>query len=758
MPELLEANQRSIAQDFDETGVVYASNWEYLADELVRLDLLIQLSLLSQQRRNPPDLLDQFKGLVISDEEVARLLTETSEQRATSGFSRAGHQQQADEAERAEVLASLDDVDRRIRQRRRASHQAAIHFSLPVLTRLFGLTPFEEQCVVACLARELDRRYEKLYAYLQDDVTRRKPSVALLLDLFCHSMAEKISARAVFDSQSPLLRHKLLQMGDGSAGDPSTLLSRSLKLDDRIVNFLLGFNRTDERLESVARLIVPNTQSDPLPVNEELRERIAGFIQTQIASSDSAGGRAVFYLYNSDGADSRALATAVSHDFGLPLLTGDVEPMVNGQNFEEAVWLFAREATLQPAMLCLENADCLLNEPEKHHAKLRLLFEAVHAFSRIVFLCGNRAWQPLDLLNGEMFIAIDLNLEDRRSGSRLWERQLRQDHLLAEEVDWEALTSKFKLAPSRIREAMAMAQTLARWRSPAEPRITADDLHRACRAQSTPKLEALARKIEPKYKWQDIILPDDQQSQLREICDQARHRQKVYGDWGFGRKLSRGRGLNALFTGPPGTGKTMAAEVIATELQLDLYQIDLSQVVSKYIGETEKNLHRIFAEAQSSSAILFFDEADALFGKRSEVKDAHDRYANIEVGYLLQKMEEYEGIAILATNLRQHLDEAFARRMQFIVEFPFPDEDSRRRIWQVTFPVETPLAVEVDFNLLAREIKLAGGNIKNIGLAAAFYAAGNGGMVGISHLAQAVRRELQKMGRAWDTISYLKED
>jgi SpoVK/Ycf46/Vps4 family AAA+-type ATPase len=212
--------------------------------------------------------------------------------------------------------------------------------------------------------------------------------------------------------------------------------------------------------------------------------------------------------------------------------------------------------------------------------------------------------------------------------------------------------------------------------------------------------------------------------------------------------------LNALFSGPPGTGKTMAAEVIAKELQLDLYQIDLSQVVSKYIGETEKNLHRIFAEAQSSNAILFFDEADALFGKRSEVKDAHDRYANIEIGYLLQKMEEYEGIAILATNLRQHLDEAFTRRMQFIVEFPFPDEESRRRIWQVTFPVETPMAAEVDFSLLAREIKLAGGNIKNIGLAAAFYAASDGGVVGLQHLVQAARREFQKLGRTWnETLS-----
>jgi SpoVK/Ycf46/Vps4 family AAA+-type ATPase len=193
----------------------------------------------------------------------------------------------------------------------------------------------------------------------------------------------------------------------------------------------------------------------------------------------------------------------------------------------------------------------------------------------------------------------------------------------------------------------------------------------------------------------------------------------------------------------------MAAEVIAHVLQLDLYQIDLSQVVSKYIGETEKNLHHIFREAQTSNAILFFDEADALFGKRSETKDAHDRYANIEVGYLLQKMEEYEGIAILATNLRQHLDEAFVRRMRFIVEFPFPDEEYRRQIWEVVFPPEAPLGADVDWGLLAREIKLAGGNIRNISLAAAFYAASDGGVIGLPHLLRAARREYQKLGRTW---------
>jgi SpoVK/Ycf46/Vps4 family AAA+-type ATPase len=247
-----------------------------------------------------------------------------------------------------------------------------------------------------------------------------------------------------------------------------------------------------------------------------------------------------------------------------------------------------------------------------------------------------------------------------------------------------------------------------------------------------------------------VILPADQTAQLHEICDSVRLRRQVYEEWRFGRKLSTGKGLSVLFTGPPGTGKTLAAEVIAGELGLELFRIDLSQVVSKYIGETEKGLDRLFTAAENANAILFFDEADSLFGKRSEVKDAHDRYANIEIGYLLLKMEEYEGVAILATNLRQNLDEAFVRRLQFIVEFPFPDAGQRQRIWEVTFPREAPLDNDVDFESLARQVNLAGGSLRNIALAASFQAAKSGGPIRMQHITHATRREHHKIGRTWE--------
>jgi SpoVK/Ycf46/Vps4 family AAA+-type ATPase len=291
-----------------------------------------------------------------------------------------------------------------------------------------------------------------------------------------------------------------------------------------------------------------------------------------------------------------------------------------------------------------------------------------------------------------------------------------------------------------------VAQGLAAANDPQLP-ATIDELRRACRTYTGVPSSLLARRIEPRHRWTDLVMPAAQLEQLGAICSQAKHSSIVYGAWRFEDKLALGRGLNVLFCGPPGTGKTMAAEVIASDLGVPLLKIDLSQIVSKYIGETEKNLRQLFDQASGANAILFFDEADALLGKRSDVKDAHDRYANTEIAYLLQKMEEYAGIAILATNLRQNIDAAFTRRMRFIVEFPFPEEDDRLRIWHAVWPAHVPFADDVDLPAIARQFRLAGGSIRNVALSAAFLAAEEGTPVSMQHLMRATRRELLKMGR-----------
>jgi SpoVK/Ycf46/Vps4 family AAA+-type ATPase len=268
-----------------------------------------------------------------------------------------------------------------------------------------------------------------------------------------------------------------------------------------------------------------------------------------------------------------------------------------------------------------------------------------------------------------------------------------------------------------------------------------------CRQESGRKLQALAERIEPEHGWADIVLPDDVLAHLREIAGQAEQRRTVYDEWGFGDKLARGRGITMLFAGPSGTGKTLAAEVIARALQLDLYRVDLAATVSKYIGETEKNLKRIFDAAEEGGAILFFDEADALFGKRTEVKDSHDRYANIEVNYLLQRMEDYSGLSVLATNRKNALDRSFLRRIRFLVDFPFPDAASRDLIWRMQFPPKAPLG-QIDFEALAR-LEVSGGNIRNIALNAAFLAAGNDGVIGMNHIEAAARREYSKIDQVF---------
>ena len=399
-----------------------------------------------------------------------------------------------------------------------------------------------------------------------------------------------------------------------------------------------------------------------------------------------------------------------------------------------------RESRLQPAALYFAGFDSLLVEDRARH--LRAFAREITTSTAQVFIGGETTWEPAGELRDRTFVRVDLTRPKYDERLELWRRHVNGD----DGVDLSGLATKFRFTPGQIEDAAATAQNLARWRTTLGRPGTAE-LMEAARRQSNRKLASLARKIKPSYSWEQIILPPDRVQQLREICDCVKYRALVYDRWGFDKRLSLGKGLNVLFSGPPGTGKTMAAEIIAGELALDLYKIDLSSVVSKYIGETEKNLSRIFAEAETSNAILFFDEADALFGKRSEVRDSHDRYANIEVGYLLQRMEEYEGVVILATNFRKNMDEAFVRRMHFMIDFPLPNPEERLRIWQSIWPSSTPRSEDLDLPYVSRRFELSGGNVRNIALGAAFLAADNGGVVNMPHLLHAIRREYQKMGK-----------
>jgi AAA+ superfamily predicted ATPase len=722
----------------------YATAWEHLSDEFQRLDLLICCRLPEQGPGAPPATpLQQFKGLVLTEEEIRGLLSDPL------GSSSSATDQNANDLPIRHLQAALSDLASHIQARRAASSEAGIYLPLPYLAQLFHLNRFEEQCLVICLAPELDHKYEKLYAYLQDDVTRKKPSVDVVLNLLCQTMPERIAARLAFDPRSPLLKYRLLQMTDAAPDGPSPLISRFMKLDDRTVNFLLGFEQMDARLEPFARLVSARAELDEVPVGEQIQRRMRSFINWHYRQGEAQREQIVVHFGGPYGSGKRLLAEAICHELKLPLLIAEADKIGAGQvPFEEALWLLGREAVLQSAALCVQDFDSLLAD-DKQASLVKSLLEVTKTFALTLFLLGTRSWKPLGLLNDVAFIDLEIPIPDNGTRKRLWKSHLNGRSPLATDAEAGALASKFRFTPGQIQDAVAAAGNLGRWRSPEVGPLTAEDLHAACRAQSDPKLNRLARKIPPLHTWKDIVLPADPLAQLGEMCQRVAQSYRVLGEWGFGAKLSTGKGVNALFAGPSGTGKTMAAGILANELGLDLYKIDLSQVVSKYIGETEKNLDAIFTGAENSNIILFFDEADALFGKRSEVRDSHDRYANIEISYLLQKMEDYEGVAILATNLRQNLDEAFVRRLAFSIHFPFPDEADRRRIWDGIWPDGISLAKDVDLDLLARQFKLSGGNIKNIALAAAFLAAADGGIVNMSHLLHATRREFQKLGKVF---------
>jgi SpoVK/Ycf46/Vps4 family AAA+-type ATPase len=457
----------------------------------------------------------------------------------------------------------------------------------------------------------------------------------------------------------------------------------------------------------------------------------------------------IFYFCGTYGAGRKLIAEAFCRDLKLPLIIVDTRDLLSSEiNFEKAIRLLFRETLLQPAAIYLQHIDKLIGEDTKSVYYQKVLAKAIEEFSFITFLAGEKPWNPGVLSKKHTFLKMVFPIPPYPLRKRLWKLSLDGQYTVSADVNIDAFANKFRFTGGQIQDAIADAGNLAAMRcGNGNSEITMEDLHQSCRARSNQKLSAMAQKIVPHYTWADIVLPSDKLQQLKEISNYVKYRPIVYDDWGFGQKLSLGKGLNVLFSGPSGTGKTMAAEIIANELKLDLYKIDLSCVVSKYIGETEKNLAKIFQEAETSNAILFFDEADALFGKRSEVRDSHDRYANIEINYLLQKMEEHEGIAILASNFRKNIDEAFTRRMHFSVDFPFPDENYRLKIWQNIFPFATPISEDIDFKFLAKRFKISGGNIKNIALHAAFLAAEDSKCVNMDCTIFATKREFQKMGK-----------
>lgn len=713
----------------------YRDNKEHLADELRLLDLRIRLRTrtLALERQFAPENLTA-RSLYITPSEVEWLLaTDTSAV--------------ASDATVRELQSSVAALSSDISGRVTRSLDEGIMLPLDELSRLFGLSPFETEALVICLAPELRRKYDRLYAYVQDDITRKRPSVDLVLELLCETEAQRWDAQRLFAGGAPLLYTGLLEtIDDPHSPSGSTGLAQFLKLDPRICRFLLGDAAVDTRLSGHARLVRPCADDKSAVVDAVVAAGVLRLADYHLGPDALQRRKLVIYLHGPDGAAKRDVALNACGRLGCALLCVDADLLLRrGSDAQTLVRVAFREGLLQRACVYVDRAGALLQDAAR--PLLNDLARAVAEYGWLVFLDGEAGWTLDEPFSPFAFHRVSVPLPDVPLRAAAWERALAGR--TSDPAAWASqLAAQFRLTNAQIESAVETAENGRHMRANIRELALAD-LTAACRQQSKHGLGELAVKVEPRYRWEDLVLPADTIVHLREVCGQVRHRYRVLHTWGFDAKLGLGKGLSVLFTGPPGTGKTMAAEVLAKDLEVDLYKVDLSGVVSKYIGETEKNLSRIFHQAETSNAILMFDEADALFGKRTEVKDAHDRYANIETSYLLQKMEAYDGVVILATNLRENMDDAFTRRIRFVVEFPFPDEKDRRRIWESHFPSQAPVGCDVDCAYLAREFNLTGGNIRNVALGAAFLAANDGDDIELRHVLQSTRREFEKLGRQW---------
>lgn len=706
---------------------MYLSSWEHLGDEFKRMDLLLKLYMLSEgQTENVNQ--NQYISDAPALDEIYRLLDGGAQ-----------YDKRLLEAE----LAELNDI---IPQKLEASLKNGIQLSMPYISQLLGLSSFEEYCIIICLLPEINRKYEKIYGCFQDDITVKSPSIDLILKILTRTEDERIAARSVFDPQAPLIKYLMELQGD-ITDRRIPMIARHLKLDDWIVNFLLDAQVLDARLANIAEMVLPDDERK-VAIHTDVENNIVRYVNYYRQNKDYTV-KQIFYFCGPNGAGKRNHAKTVCSCLDMPLIIVDLEKMLFSEiYFDEILRLLGRQLMIGHTALCIENFDIMLTEDGRYKEKLTSLLQMIEEYSPMTFILGQSDWSPKITNENVVFVKVEFPYPKISQRKDYW-KSFSKNYILDQSVDIDAFSGNFRFTPGQIQTVLRLGESNSVWNGKSNGQIGPEDLNVACYTQSNRKLNKLSSKIKKTYTWDMLVLPADQMSQMKEICNQVKFRSLVYESWGFEKRLSLGKGLNVLFSGPPGSGKTMAAEVIANEIGLEIYKVDVSQIVSKYIGETEKNLSEIFAEAETSNAILFFDEADALFGKRSEVKDAHDRYANVEISYLLQQMEEYTGIVILATNLNQNIDDAFLRRLHFNVAFPFPEKEQRKLIWKGIFPAGAPIDNELDYDFLAEKFILAGGNIKNIALNAAFYAADEKCPIGIKQILQAAQREYKKMGKTF---------
>ncbi len=651
-------------------------------------------AMVEHRRRDDPAPDDPFRGLYLTDDDVDRLLT-----------ARAPGPPRDDPALR-EVERACD-----------AAEAAGSPSRLRALQRACGLDDLDVEILLAALVPDLDARFERLYGYLNDDVTRRRATIGLALEVGA-ARPTAAAARRRLGAGAPLLAHLLVTVEEPER----PFLSRGLRVPDRVAAHLLGGDDPDAVLTDVLAGAAPH----PGPLVDDLAQVLA------------AGVRLV-YLRDHGRRTGVATAAGALRGAGHGLVALDLHRLAACPAPEDLVRVAGREALLRGAGIVAEPVEALT-------ATAADALRRLAALPVPVLLAGDVSWDPA------WSREVPLQAESPRLAAadreRLWTSALAVSGpgtpAPRTPPPGASVPVHLNLGPGQIGRAVRWAElTAALDGRPVDRGL----LQAGARAQNAAGLERLSRRVEPGVGWGDLVLTDAVAAQLRELAARARHREKVLTEWRMRPGGGRGHGVAALFAGDSGTGKTMSAEVIAGELGLDLYRVDLATVVDKYVGETEKNLERIFTEAAGVNGVLLFDEADAVFGKRSEVRDAHDRYANIESAYLLQRMETFDGLAILSTNLRANIDEAFTRRLDCIIDFPTPTEELRLQLWRKCLAAPLPLGDDLDLPFCAAAFELTGGNIRSAATTAAYLAAAADRAVGMAELIAAVEQEYRKLGR-----------
>lgn len=698
-----------------------------MTEQLELIDLmLIRLVAVEKSKDSNNKEFSLFKDQVISDAEVENLFF--------------GEEEPSDEL--IDLMEEIVTLSRKIGAKCKKSKEEQVVLYLEALCDVFNFSELEKIIILLGMVNETDEKYERIIGFINDNISQKDINVGIIAKIQEIDLEHLIELKKIFDPKGFLNRFILEnQMSEGE-----NFYEQKIKTKKRIVDFIMDSPVESKPLDHASYFTSSDLEKCDEPLNNHQVQEALKHINSY-SRKEQVNETILVNLRGDEGTGRKLQLKHYCHKEGKGLVVINTERLlVNRDDFESNLNDIICEALMRGSYICFNDFGIFFKIEEGSTVKIyEKEFEAFLDLANIypapIFIVSKEA--SYELISNHNLVYFDVvndkpNYEERL---RLWSYYFEKYSI--PKMNIGEIAVKFTFTPKQIKStAWMIHNSLLTGET-----LTEDDIYEIVHLQVKHKLKESVVKVKPSYSWDDLILPNEQKRQFEDVCNRIRNANIVYEQWGFDKKIPYGRGVTIICSGPPGTGKSMSAQVLAKELNLELYRIDLSQVISKYIGETEKKLEKIFEEAKTSNAILFFDEGDSLFGKRTSVKQANDRYANIETSYLLQKIEEYEGVSIITTNLLENIDKAFLRRMQFIINFPFPDAKARYGIWKGLFPEKTPLSEEIDFEFLSETFEIAGGNIKNVVLYSAFNAANENVAINMKHILYAVRYELQKLDK-----------